>query len=92
MIPGLRLLLGVSLIIRQRRAKEAETGGGRSKDLAGQAEGHEVDEGALAAAGVAQEHEMWVAVELLQGGERAFPFPGGSGLEAVPPGRRTPAR
>ena len=64
---GLRRLLEiVRFVPRQRSPKEREVDLGVAEDLPGMAERHEVDERALAAAGVSQQHEAALAVELLE--------------------------
>jgi len=73
--PGLGVVLVVAVVVRQGRSQGLQVGLGVAQPFPGQAQGHEVDEGALARARVAQQHQMGVVVEFLQRGATAAPLP-----------------
>jgi hypothetical protein len=69
--PGLAFLPIVALVVRQGRGQKLQADPRQPQRLSRQAERHEVDEGALAAPRIAQEHQPFLSVEL---GERGEPL------------------
>ena len=70
-VPGLPFFSVLPLVVGQRRGQGLQVGLRVSQALPGQAQGHEIDEGGLAGAGVAQQHQAGPGVEFLQGGAAA---------------------
>ncbi len=66
--PGLFIFFAALLFIHwQGRSQRRQVGVFVFQRFARQAERHEIDEGAFTRAGVAQEHEAVITVQLLQG-------------------------